>query len=330
MSTTYSFESELKTLPPVLALMTDEEEQFWNITSKVLSIVVILSMTVLFGFFPFFCNGCRKSVKILGIANAFSGGIFLGIALFHLLPESVENIEDFFKDKDDSVWKRMPMSFFLAFIAYALILFVEKIAFDSHALIEHDHGDGEGHHDHEAKELESKRQSKTKDEEEESDSDVEEETMKNVISSKGKFASFLHMRNSMLEKQQTKSFVDNNQNRPLLTHKKDRALMNASLLLTKTLTKSFREPENEDLQYLVNPSNVHVDERDAIHNIQAPPKEFKPKSNLTPFLLLIALSLHGFFEGIALGIQSEFQGTIFLFIAIVSHKWAEALTLVKL
>jgi hypothetical protein len=27
------------------------------------------------------------SVKFLGLANAFSGGLFMGLALFHLLPE---------------------------------------------------------------------------------------------------------------------------------------------------------------------------------------------------------------------------------------------------
>jgi zinc transporter 1/2/3 len=54
---------------------------------------------------------------------------------------------------------------------------------------------------------------------------------------------------------------------------------------------------------------------------------FNPKSNMTPYILLIALSIHGLFEGIALGIQSNLKETIFLALAIVSHKWAEAFTL---
>ena len=40
--------------------------------------------------------------------------------------------------------------YFIAFLTYSLILFIEKVAFNSHALIEHDHGDGHGHgHDDE-------------------------------------------------------------------------------------------------------------------------------------------------------------------------------------
>lgn len=55
--------------------------------------------------------------------------------------------------------------------------------------------------------------------------------------------------------------------------------------------------------------------------------EFNPSSNLTPYILMIALSVHGFFEGIALGIQSNFKSTFYLGLAIVSHKWAESFTL---
>lgn len=54
---------------------------------------------------------------------------------------------------------------------------------------------------------------------------------------------------------------------------------------------------------------------------------FNPKSNLTPYLLLVALSIHGLFEGTALGVQENYRDAVFLAIAIVAHKWAEAFTL---
>jgi hypothetical protein len=97
-----------------------------------------------------FSTRCRKSTKILGLANAFSGGLFMGIALFHLLPESVENFNIYFsKDGENSRWKNLPCASFLAFISYSLILLVEKVAFDSHSLTEHDHGDHHAvHHSH--------------------------------------------------------------------------------------------------------------------------------------------------------------------------------------
>jgi len=262
----------------------------------------------------------------------------MGIAMFHLLPESIENIEKYYKPTPDAFLNKIPFAFFLAFGSYSLILFVEKIAFDSHALIEHDHGDHDEHeaehHDHDhTQELKSKKDSKkgTAEEklispqaEESEDSDEEEEAMKNVVSSRGKFASFLHMRNSIIEKQ-TRSFAE------ISPKKKDKALTRASMILTRTLGGGEYENENEDMKFMVNPHNVHVDDKEKSHQHAHPSaSEFKPKSNITPFLLLIALSLHGFFEGIALGIQGAVKDTLFLFIAIISHKWAEAFTLVKI
>jgi len=35
-------------------------------------------------------NKAKKNIKSLGIANAFSGGIFLSISLLHLLPEVID------------------------------------------------------------------------------------------------------------------------------------------------------------------------------------------------------------------------------------------------
>lgn len=43
--------------------------------------------------------------------------------------------------------RKYPFPFFLAFLTYSFILFIEKVAFNSHALIEHDHGDHD-HHNH--------------------------------------------------------------------------------------------------------------------------------------------------------------------------------------
>jgi zinc transporter ZupT len=160
----------------------------------------------------------------------------------------------------------------------------------------------------------------------ESSSDEEEEVIKNAISAKGKFASFLYMRNNMFD--------------PQKPHRVDRALTKSSIILSRTFTKAHDE---EDLLLMVNPKNMNalkandleirksfinsgIDSNDPHEKLL----DFKPKSSLTPFLLLIALSLHGFFEGIALGIQSEFNGVLFLAAAILSHKWAEAFTLVNI
>lgn len=49
--------------------------------------------------------------------------------------------------------------------------------------------------------------------------------------------------------------------------------------------------------------------------------------NMTPFILMIALSVHSIFEGMALGLTSDFNDTLNIAIAIVIHKGAAASSL---
>ena len=46
------------------------------------------AITMLCGLAPMKIKSCNKNEKILGIANSFSGGVFLAIAFCHILPET--------------------------------------------------------------------------------------------------------------------------------------------------------------------------------------------------------------------------------------------------
>lgn len=341
-----------------------------NVLAKVIGLIIILGLALLFGFLPYFCKICRKSTRIIGLANAFSGGIFLGIALFHLLPESAELMKAYFNPEEDhdheheeaklrkleeheeSIWEKLPLPYMIAFLSYSLILFIEKVAFNSHALIDHDHGDGGHDHGHDDQELKShssheeddhdhndhkhdkdkKKANKVTDDNSDSDKDEDEEALKNVISSKGQLASAMYVRNqtnSCINNNPNalkQSLTDNNFRKSIFgTNKRDNALERSSLIIANILSKSFSSGPHsdfEDNQLLVKPANLKA-------TVIIPIATINQKSNnITPYLLLIALSMHGFFEGFAMGIQAKFENTIFLAIAIISHKWAESFTLV--
>jgi len=49
--------------------------------------------------------------------------------------------------------------------------------------------------------------------------------------------------------------------------------------------------------------------------------------NMTPFILMIALSTHAVFEGIALGLNPSMSTAANIMIAICLHKWAAAMSL---
>ena len=117
-------------------LLEEEEENksdsHGNLALKIVSIFVFLGMAMAFGLMPYYIKRFRTSTKFLSISNAFSGGLFLGIGLFHVLPEGAEMLEEY----------SLPWAYFCAYLSYALILFVEKVAFNSHSLI-HGHGNSQ-------------------------------------------------------------------------------------------------------------------------------------------------------------------------------------------
>ena len=54
--------------------------------------------------------------------NSFSAGVFLAMALTHILPEAVEHYAEICEDHC------FPLPFFLTFVGYVMILFLDKVA----------------------------------------------------------------------------------------------------------------------------------------------------------------------------------------------------------
>ena len=99
------------------------------------------------GMLPVKCQSCRNSMKMLGLANAFSGGVFIAIALLHIMPESVEMWESLMKKQ----WldanpgfsscdcpECYPLPFLLIVFGYTLIFVFDKVIFDSHKAADQD------------------------------------------------------------------------------------------------------------------------------------------------------------------------------------------------
>ena len=105
----------------------------------------------------------------------------------------------------------------------------------------------------------------------------------------------------------------------------DKSLFAASKIIERTIKK------DEHLKFHNNDNNIKlkiVDSNEINNkNENITQHTFNPTSNMTPYILLIALSLHGLFEGIALGVMKTIRDLLFLLIAILAHKWAESLAL---
>lgn len=73
--------------------------------------------------------------------------------------------------------------------------------------------------------------------------------------------------------------------------------------------------------------NLNQKESRLSNDIDKKEHVFIPTSSVTPYILLIALSVHGLFEGMALGVMNTFKDCSLLFLAIILHKWAASFAL---
>lgn len=256
----------------------EDEHKTGNLILKLSSIVIFLVMATCFGVMPYFITKCRTSTKFLSISNAFSGGLFLGIGLFHVLPEGAEMLEEL---------TDAPIAYFCAFLSYALILFVEKVAFNGHALLH-----GHGHGDHKDKPEERITLSKLNETERSTENNNEQNDEENE--------------------------EENEKKEPMI----------------KVELKNQEENKNEDAtpEKKGDEHEEEKNEHDHDHEHEHEHGEHdhhhgNKQSGITPYILLLALGFHGFFEGMALGIQSDIKDTLSLFLAIAAHKWAASLTL---
>ena len=110
------------------------DDIFWV---KIGFILIVFFEALLSGYFPTWSSSCRESPKILGIANSFASGVFIAIAIVHILPEEAGNWASLNPETEDP----FPLPYFLMFCGYCIILIIDKVMFDTHSLFEHDDDD---------------------------------------------------------------------------------------------------------------------------------------------------------------------------------------------
>jgi zinc transporter 1/2/3 len=117
---------------------------------KIVCIFILFFIALGAGLVPIKVKACARNVEVLGIANAFAGGVFLSIALMHNLPEAVETYEDYLHPHNGNSYQSdtpnhgddgFPLPYFLVFCGYVLILLVDKVLFDTHSLVDPGHED---------------------------------------------------------------------------------------------------------------------------------------------------------------------------------------------
>lgn len=91
-------------------------------------IVAIFAVGMAGGLLALGAGGSSGAQRLFSLGTVFSGGIFLGAGLVHLLPDSIEALGEFFVGQD------FPFGYLLAAVGFLGVLFIEQIVFgDLHA-----------------------------------------------------------------------------------------------------------------------------------------------------------------------------------------------------
>lgn len=233
---------------------------------KGLGLAGIFIVCLIFGIIPKKFEIFRKNPMMISLTNAFSGGLFLGIGLLHLLPDANHLINHYYEDKNkkkprhanhyDPNAPPFPFAFITVFVIYGVMLFIEKVAFPD---------------------IEEEKASSIYQEEN------EEEVKKNIKD----------LGQMLNEEGEEKPNEENEEENEENESKKEKGSK-------KEKFKMSLEVSNAD--------------------------KGTGKNKLNSYILMVALSFHGAFECLALGIQNDLNAAIILVIALLIHKWAEALT----
>ncbi|KAL3943131.1 MAG: hypothetical protein SGBAC_002780 [Bacillariaceae sp.] len=92
---------------------------------KVIFQAFLTTLNVLCWLIPLRSKKISENKLGLSLANAFSGGVFLSLAFGHLIPECVHGFEGY----------NEVTPYLLVLSGYLLIFFVEKVAFDTHEIL---------------------------------------------------------------------------------------------------------------------------------------------------------------------------------------------------
>ena len=137
-SMVFEFSRQVGSEPTPNVFSTDMSEDQKVLILKISFIILCFLEALIAGYYPTWSSSCRENPKILGIANSFAGGVFLAIAFMHIMPEMTEAWDEMNEGKA----KIFPLPELLIFTGYTIILIIDKVLFDTHALFDDDHGHG--------------------------------------------------------------------------------------------------------------------------------------------------------------------------------------------
>lgn len=117
----------------------DHDEDHGEINIKTFKIIMLVCMILCvgFGFIPKAWGRCRNDDYILSFLNSFSAGIFLAMAIVHMMPESAEVYATW--AACEGIERPFPLPYVMYFVGYLVILLIDRVLAKAYHA-GHDHG----------------------------------------------------------------------------------------------------------------------------------------------------------------------------------------------
>ena len=114
----------------------DHDEEGIDIDTLKIILMICMILCVGLGFIPKAWGRCRNDAYILSFLNCFSAGIFLGMAIVHMMPEAAEVYGMW--ALCEGVERPFPLPYVMYFIGYMVILSIDRVLAKAYHL-GHDH-----------------------------------------------------------------------------------------------------------------------------------------------------------------------------------------------
>ena len=241
----------------------------------------------------------QKWKKLIGYANCFSGGVFLSACLLDLSPEAreamngvLQEVEDYYDTKLDYPIADgvILIGFFLVFLIEQLILYYKE----RHLL------------------MKSRTDSAAEGLKNSNSQPLVDKNPDHVVMSVSHHVT--HERDCNGPQLDT---------HPLKGNMKDDQVTHVQ---EEVISKHRRHHEYEKIRGGENQGDEQTEEGE-LHDHDVGSLLFEERSSLRCLVLLIALTFHSVFEGIAIGLQEEAGGLVQILIAVLAHKLVMAFSL---
>lgn len=98
---------------------------------KICTVCVMLLYSLAFSTLPFFTQIFNKGANAINLANCFSAGVLLSVALLHILP----NADELLWKSNGEVGGGFPWPFCCTIISYTMVLILDKCFIQSNACL---------------------------------------------------------------------------------------------------------------------------------------------------------------------------------------------------